>query len=76
VPEPSASEDELPIEKLKWHKLPGSDQIQAELIKARGRTIHYEILNLLFLLGISRNCPSTEGVDQCTYLLEGLYNRL
>jgi hypothetical protein len=32
VPEPSASEVELAIEKLKCHKSPGIDQIPAELI--------------------------------------------
>ena len=34
VPEPSALEVELAIEKLKCHKSPGIDQIPAELIKA------------------------------------------
>ena len=39
VPEPSASDVELPIDKLKSHKSLGIDQIPAELIKARGRTV-------------------------------------
>ena len=39
MPEPSALEVELAIEKLKSHKSPGIDQIPAELIKAGGRTI-------------------------------------
>jgi hypothetical protein len=43
VPEPSASEVEMAIEKLKRHKSPGIDQIPAELIKAEGRTIRSEI---------------------------------
>jgi len=43
VPEPSALEFELAIEKLKSHISPVIDQIPAELIKAGGRTIHYEI---------------------------------
>ena len=47
VPEPSASELELAIEKLKSHKSPGIDQILAELIKAGGRTIHCEINKLI-----------------------------
>ena len=34
VPEPSALEVELAIEKLNSHKSPGIDQIPAELIKA------------------------------------------
>jgi len=36
IPEPSASEFELAIDKLKNHKSPGIDQIPAELIKAGG----------------------------------------
>jgi len=36
----------LAIEKLKWHKSPGIDQIPAELIKTGGRTIYYEIYKL------------------------------
>jgi hypothetical protein len=36
VPEPSASEFEVTIRKLKACKSPGSDQIPAELIQARG----------------------------------------
>ena len=42
MPEPSALEVELAIEKLKSHKSPGIDQIPAELIKAGGRTIRGE----------------------------------
>jgi hypothetical protein len=47
VPEPSASEVEMAIEKLKRHKSPGIDQIRAELIKAGGRTIRSEIHKLI-----------------------------
>jgi len=47
VPEPSASEVELAIDKLKSHKSPGTDQIPAELIKAGGRTIFLEIHKLI-----------------------------
>ena len=36
VPEPSASEFELALDNLKFHKSPGIDQISAELIKAEG----------------------------------------
>ena len=36
VPEPSASEIELAIDKLKGHKSPGIDEIPAELIKTGG----------------------------------------
>jgi hypothetical protein len=37
----------MAFEKLKRHKSPGIDQIPAELIKARGRTIHCEIHTLI-----------------------------
>jgi hypothetical protein len=43
VPEPSAFEFELAFEEQKSHKSPGIDQIPAELIKAGGPTIRYEI---------------------------------
>jgi len=46
VPDPSVIESELAIEKLISHKLPGIDQIPAELIKAGGRTIRSKIHKL------------------------------
>ena len=46
VPEPSAFEVELAIEKLKSHESPDIDQIPAELIKAGGRTIRCAIHKL------------------------------
>jgi len=56
VPEPSAFEMEMAIEKLKSDKSPDIDEIPAELIKAGGRTIHCEIHKLLNLFGIRGNC--------------------
>jgi hypothetical protein len=47
VPEPSDSEVEIAIEKLKRHRSPGIDQIPAELIKAGGRTICSDIHKLI-----------------------------
>jgi hypothetical protein len=43
MPEPSAFEVELAIEKLKSHVSPSIDRISAELIKERCRTIRSEI---------------------------------
>ena len=43
MPEPSAFECEMAIEKLKSHKSPGIDQIPAETIKAGSRTFRSEI---------------------------------
>jgi hypothetical protein len=39
VPDPSPFEAEITIVKLKKYKLPGSDQIPAELIKAGGKKL-------------------------------------
>jgi len=47
VPDPSASEVELAINKLKSHKSPGTDQITAELIKVGGRIMRLEIHKLI-----------------------------
>ena len=47
VPEPSASEVELAIDKLKSHKSPVIDQILTKLTKAGGRTICLEIHTLI-----------------------------
>jgi len=46
LPEPSAFDVEMAIEKLKRHESPGIDQIRAELIKAGGRTISSKIHKL------------------------------
>jgi len=56
VPEPSTSEVELAIEKLKSHKSPGIDQIPAEFIKAGIRQFAVRFINVLFLFGTRRNC--------------------
>jgi hypothetical protein len=39
VPEPSANEFKLAIEKLKRHKSPGIDKIPAELIKGQSNSL-------------------------------------
>ena len=67
VPEPSAFEVDLAIEKLKSHKSPGIDQIPAELIKAGGRKFAVRSVNLLFLFGIKRNCLRS-GRSRSLYL--------
>jgi hypothetical protein len=47
VPQPSAFEVEMAIEKIKRHKSPGIDQIPAKLIKAGGMIIRSEIHKLI-----------------------------
>ena len=46
--DPSAFDFQMAIEHLKRHKAPVTDQIPAELIKARGRTIRSEIHKLIY----------------------------
>ena len=57
VPEPSALEVELAIEKLKSHKSPDIDQIPAELIKAGGSTIRCVILKLIIAIWNKEELP-------------------
>jgi hypothetical protein len=57
VPEPSAFDVELAIEKLKSPKSPGIVQIPAELIKAGGRTILYEIHKLTLSIWNKEELP-------------------
>jgi phage tail protein X len=57
VPEPSVSEIELAIHKLKSHKSPGIDQIPAEMIKAGGRIIRYEIHKLIISIWNKEELP-------------------
>ena len=57
MPEPSAFEFELDIEKLKGHKSPGSDQIPAELIKADCRIIRYKIHKLISSISDNEELP-------------------
>jgi len=62
VPEPSAAEVELAIDKLKSHKSPGIDQILAELIKAGDRTICLEIHKLITSIWKKEKLPE-EGKE-------------
>ena len=57
VPEPSALEVDLAIEKLKSHKSPGIDQIPAEPIKAGGRTIRSAIHKLIIAIWKKEELP-------------------
>jgi len=57
VPEPSASEVELVIEKLKSYKSPGIDQIPTELIKAGVKTIGCEIHKLIISIWNKEELP-------------------
>jgi hypothetical protein len=55
------------IEKLKRHRLPGTDHIPAEMIKQRVEQFTVRSINLLILLRIDRNCLRS-GRSQSLYL--------
>jgi hypothetical protein len=67
VPEPSAAEVKVAIRKFKSYKVPGSDQIPAELIQAGGKYCILSYTNLLCLSGTRKNCL-TSGKSQLSYL--------
>ena len=56
VPDSSAAEIELAIDKLKSHKSPGINQIPAELNKAGVEQFAWRFINLLLIFGRRRNC--------------------
>jgi hypothetical protein len=66
VPEPSISEVEVAIGKLKRFKSPRADQIPAELIQAGGEALHSEIHNLIKLIW-NKTAPPVEGINCRTY---------
>jgi hypothetical protein len=57
VPQPSASEVEVAIGKLKKYKSPGVDQIPAELIQKRGEELRSEIHKLIKLIWNKEELP-------------------
>ena len=57
LPEPSALEFELAIEKLKSHKSPGIDLIPEELFKAGGSTIRCAIHKLIIAIWNKEELP-------------------
>ena len=61
IPQPSASEVELAIEKLKSHRSPVIDQIPAELIKAGGKTIRCDIHKLIISIWNKEELPRSGG---------------
>jgi hypothetical protein len=57
VPQSSALEFELAIEKPRSHKLPDIDQIPAKLFKVGGRKIRYEIHKLIISIWNKEELP-------------------
>jgi hypothetical protein len=60
VGEPSVSEIELAMDKIKSHKSQGIDQISAELVKEMGRTIPCEIHKLIISICNMEELPERE----------------
>jgi hypothetical protein len=57
VPEPSLVEVATATGKMKSYKSPGTDQIPAELIKARGETLYSEIHRLICTMWSKEELP-------------------
>jgi hypothetical protein len=57
LPEPSVSEIELAIDKLKIHKSSGIEQIPAELIKAGGTAVRSKIHKLIISIWNKEELP-------------------
>jgi hypothetical protein len=71
LPQPSASEDDVAVRKLKRYKSPGSDQIPAELIQAGGGgVLHSEKHKLIMLMWNKEELPHQRNVN-CTYSQKG-----
>jgi hypothetical protein len=60
-PEPSLVEVEIAIGKLKSYKSPGTDQIPAELIKAGGETLYFEMYKLISYIWNKEELPQQCG---------------
>jgi hypothetical protein len=84
VPAPSAYGNETAIEKLKRHKSPGIDRISANMIKAGGRTIRYEIHKLIIAIWTKGELPEeweesiivpiyTKGVKHIGVIIEAYH---
>ena len=71
LPDPSAFEIEVAIEKLKNHKSPGIDQIPAELIKVGGRTIRCEIHKFIISIWNKEELPD-EWKGSITVTIQGV----
>jgi hypothetical protein len=61
VPEPSAFEVEMAIEKIKRYKSPGIDQIPANCLKQGVEHFARRSINLLIILRLRRNCLKSVG---------------
>jgi hypothetical protein len=67
VPEPSISEIEVAIGKLKRYQSPGADQFPAEMIQAGEKTLHSKIHKQIKLIWNKGKLPTT-GRNRMLYL--------
>jgi len=68
VPEPSAVEIDLAIEKLKSHKSRSVDQIPGKLIRCGVEKFSMRFINFYFSLKEGEIVWGVEGIYHCTYL--------
>jgi hypothetical protein len=72
VTEPSPSEVEMTIEKLKWRKSPGTDKILAQLIQAQDETSCSEMHKLIISIwNMEELFEQWKESITLTYLREG-----
>jgi hypothetical protein len=71
VPEPSATEVEIAIRKMKRYKEPASDHIPAEVIQARGEYCILRYITYYAHLEQRRIASSVEGINCHTYSQKG-----
>jgi hypothetical protein len=77
VPDPSPSEGEIVIAKLKRYKSPGSDQIPAELIQTGGEILHskiHELINSIWNTEKLLSYQFTSRVIKLTVVIIGGYH--
>jgi hypothetical protein len=56
APDPSHFEVEIAVARFRKYKSPSSDQIPAELIQAGGEKLRPDILKLIILFGMRKDC--------------------
>ena len=66
----------MAIKKLQRHKSLGTDQIPAELIKARGRTVRSEIQKLINSILNEEELPEECGRSRSLYLFIGVIKQI
>jgi hypothetical protein len=75
VPEPSALEFEIAIEKLKKHKLPDNNQTPGELFKAKVEKFTQRSVKLLILFQTRRKCLTSEISRSLHLFIRRVINR-